>query len=141
MSISINSKPRKVFNAFTNPNELNTWLRAHGTVVALCKDGPFAIGWCANEDGDYYACSGKIKNYKLNKQIFINNIDYYFANKKTIAGLNLDIHFEAVKQTTVVTLKQSGNGSGKKWEQNFCAVFNSWEEALYLLKKYIEKNK
>jgi uncharacterized protein YndB with AHSA1/START domain len=139
--VSINAKSEIVFQAFTHPNQLTAWLHAHSAVIALCKNGPYTLGWCANDDGDYYACCGRIKDFKLNKKITISNIEYYRNNKKTIGPLNLNFEFNSHKQTTTILLKQSGSGTGKRWAQNFEAVFTSWEEALYLLKKYLEKNK
>jgi uncharacterized protein YndB with AHSA1/START domain len=140
-SVTINAKPQSVFNAFTDPNQLTAWLHAHSAVIALCKNGPYTIGWCANNDGNYYACCGRIQNIRHNKSINISDTNYYFSNRKTIGPLTLTIQFEGTRRTTTVLLKQSGIGSGKKWEKNFEAVSNSWEEALYLLKKHIEKRK
>ncbi len=137
--VTINAKSPTVFHTFTDPNRLTTWLHAHSAVVALCKNGPYSIGWGANDDGDYYVCCGKIHTIELNKIIHITDVHYYQSNKKIIGPLNLKFKFEGKNETTVVSLKQSGVGVGKKWEQNFEAVLNSWEEALFLLKKHLEK--
>lgn len=139
--VTINAKPQTVFHAFTDPNQLTAWLHAHSAVVALCKDGPYTLGWCANDDGNYYACCGRIKNFVSNKKIQISDVNYFYSKKKAIGPLDLTFLFQGVKKVTRVTFRQSGTDTGKKWKQNFEAVLNSWEEALYLLKKYLEKNK
>ncbi len=140
-SVTINATPKLVFQSFVDPNRLIAWLHAHSAVVALCIDGPYSIGWHAESDGDFYSCCGRIKDYELNKMLKIKGMNYFFANKKTVGPIDFTIKLEKKKLETDISLTQSGKGSGAAWEKNFRAVFNSWEESLYLLKKYIEKDR
>ncbi len=139
-SVTIDSTPKLLFQSFIDPNRLTAWLHAHSAVVALCIDGPYSIGWHAESDGDFYSCCGKIKDFELNKMLKIAGMNYFFANKKTIGPIDFTLTFEKKKSETNISFKLYGTGSGAAWEKNFNAVFNSWEESLYLLKKYIEKD-
>ncbi|MDI6804847.1 MAG: SRPBCC domain-containing protein [Bacteroidota bacterium] len=139
-SVTINATPKLVFQSFIDPNRLTAWLHAHSAVVALCIDGPYSIGWHAESDGDFYVCCGKIKSFELHKMLKITGINYFFARKKTIGPLDFTLTFEKKKSETNISFKLYGAGTGAPWEKNFKAVFNSWEESLYLLKKYIEKD-
>lgn len=139
-SVTINSTPKILFQSFIDPNRLTAWLHAHSAVVALCIDGPYSIGWHAESDGDFYSCCGKIKDLDLNKMLKIAGMTYFFANKKTIGPIDITLTFEKKKSETNISFKMYGTGSGATWEKNFNEVFNSWEESLYLLKKYIEKD-
>lgn len=139
-SVTINATPKLAFQSFIDPNRLTAWLHAHSAVVALCNNGPYSIGWHAESDGDFYVCCGKISSFELNKMLKISGINYFFAHKKTIGPLDITLKFEKNKSETNLLFELSGAGSSVAWRKNFHAVFNSWEESLYLLKKYIEKD-
>ncbi len=140
-SVSIGTNPKDAFRAFIDPNQLISWLHAHSAVVALCKNGPYCIGWDASDDGDFYVCCGKIKSFVQNKSLKIADVTYFFSNKKKIGPLNLSFTFQKLKNQTILSLRQCGTGTGKEWEKNFDAISASWEEALYLLRTHFEKMK
>jgi uncharacterized protein YndB with AHSA1/START domain len=140
-SVTIRTNPKAAFRAFVDPNQLISWLHAHSAVVALCKNGPYGIGWNASDDGDFYVCCGKIKSFVPNKLLKISELTYFFSNRKKIGPLNLSFSFQRSKNETLLSLHQYGAGTGKDWDRNFDAVYTSWEEALYLLRTHFEKVK
>lgn len=138
-SFLISAGNKKVFESFINPEDIKKWLRAHSAVIAICKNGPYSIGWDASNNGDFYCCCGKIKKVLKNKLLHIEQMNYYCENKKSIGPIDIVFNFHKEKSGTKVDLKLSGIEKGKEWLKNFEAVFCSWEEAFYLLKKYLER--
>lgn len=140
-SIDIKTSPVIAYRAFVDPNIAVKWLNSHSVIVSLCKNGPYAIGWFAADDGDFYVSFGQIKNFEKNKSLHITNLSYFYPNKKIIRELDLFIKFNKHKNETIITLKLSGKGTQKNWIKNFKDIADSWGDALFLLKKYLEKDK
>lgn len=138
-SFLIDADHKKVFESFVNPEEIKKWLRAHSAVVVVCEKGPYSIGWDASNDGDFYCCSGKIKKVKKNKFLHIGELNYYCESKKSIGPIELMFSFNRKHKGTEICFKLIGSKKQTAYSKNFDAVFYSWEEAFYLLKKYLER--
>lgn len=131
---------KKVFEWFINPDKVKKWLGAHSAVIADCQNGPYSIGWDASEEGNFYCCSGKINKIVKNKTLVITDLNYFCEGKKFIGPIEIAFNFSMKKGFTEIKFKLIENEKGKSWNENFEAVFCSWEEAFYLLKKHLERN-
>lgn len=138
-NIQIEANDKKVFEAFVNPDIIKKWLTAHSAVVVACKNGPYTIGWDASEKGDFYCFSGRIKDFVRYKTLIITELNYFSEGKKFIGPIELNFKFKKKGNSTEVNFKLIGNNKGNAWLKNFDAVFCSWEEAFYLLKKHLER--
>lgn len=136
----IDASTKRVFESFVNPDIIKKWLCAHSAVVAECKNGPYAIGWDASEEGDFYCCNGKIKKIIKYKKLNITDLNYFCEGKKFIGPIDLIFSFRKKRNTTEVNFTLIGVEKGKSWSKKFEAVLGSWEEAFYLLKKHLERS-
>lgn len=139
-SILIENKPRNVYRAFIDPNVITKWLRSHSAVIAAVKNGPYALGWDASPEGDFYCCCGKISNVKPGQYIHISDMHYYCFKKKFIGPIDLKFKLHREGKFTKLVFTQKALSKNRILQKNFDAVYCSWEEAFYLLKKYLEKS-
>jgi len=140
-SVEIAASTGRTFRALIEPRDLKRWWGATEVVITPRKEGVWCLGWHAFDEENFYVSVGFIDKIIPGRTLGLKNVRYYRPDLKPLGPLRVVFDLESRGNRTVLTVRESGFGTGRTWNSYYRGVQKGWEEALWNLKRYLELKK
>ncbi|HEX8027585.1 MAG TPA: SRPBCC domain-containing protein [Vicinamibacterales bacterium] len=143
----IQAPPARVMQAFFSESDLQTWWQITRAFMVPRPLGIYAIAWESTDFKDEVlgrlggAFHGTIMDYRANAAFFLAEAYWQPPDGDPIGPMMLEVHCRphGNGRATTVTVKQSGEGEGPRWERYFDIMGKGWDRALEELKHYFDR--
>jgi uncharacterized protein YndB with AHSA1/START domain len=139
VTIDINSSPKAIISAFTDPDKLRDWWNVEKTLINKKVGGLYTLTWSLSDKGFGYVSTGTIKEYHPDKILVIENFVYLNPEKSFLGPMTLTVRTKEKGNTTEVYLCQDGYQNGTDWDWYYNAVKQAWPTVMQTFKNYLEK--
>jgi uncharacterized protein YndB with AHSA1/START domain len=145
-SVIIHASPGRVLNAFFDPGDLNQWWHVARSVTVPRPLGTYALEWKSTDYHDELlgrlggAFHGTVMDYRSGAEFFIADAYWSPPDGDPIgpSALEVTCRPENDGRSTHVTIRQSAEDGGARWQRYFEVVAAGWQIALSDLKQYLE---
>ena len=146
-TLLIQAPPVRVMAAFFNPRDLAGWWQVVRTVIVARPLGMYAIAWESTPFKDDVlghlggTFHGTIIDYRENAAFFIAEAYWQPPEGEPIGPMALEVHCRphGNGESTMVSVRQSGEGDGPRWARYFQIMGQGWEGALVEMRDYLDK--
>lgn len=139
--VLVKADPARVFQAFTDINDLLAWF-ADGAVVGRRVGGNWGLGWYADEASDEgYHVFGTFEVYEPGSRLVVRDLRFSTPEGESWDGMRLSVGFEAEGSGTRVTVRQDGIGQGAGWDGYAAGLGPGWERSLADLRGWLEEGR
>ena len=143
----IQAPPARVMQAFFSDVDLKGWWGVTRAFAVARPLGMYAIEWATTDFNDDVlgrlggALHGTVIDLRPNASFFLAEVYWQPPDGAPIGPMALEVHCrpEGNGRQTVLTVKQSGEGEGLRFERYFSIVGRGWEGALTEMKDYIDR--
>ena len=143
----IQAPPARVMAAFFSAADLAGWWQVVKAVTVPRTLGMYAIEWASTDFTDDIlgrlggTFHGTIVDYRANGSFFIADAYWQPPDGDPIGPMALEVHCRphGNARTTMITVRQSGDGEGLRWQRYFAIMNRGWEGALHELRDYIDR--
>jgi uncharacterized protein YndB with AHSA1/START domain len=143
----IAAPPARVMQAFFDDADLKRWWGVSRAVTVARALGMYAIEWRSTDFKDDVlgrlggAFHGTIIDYRPNAAFFLAEAFWQPPDGDPIGPMALEVHArpQGNGRQTMLTVRQSGEGEGPRWERYFQIVDRGWEGALLELKEFMDR--
>ena len=147
VSIVIAAPPSRVFRAFFDPAALGAWWQVAHAVTSPRALGPYVVEWAPTDFKDDVlgrlggALHGKVIDFRANASFFLADLYWQPPDGDPIGPMALDVQCRphGNGRQTMLTVKQSGEGEGPRFERYFSIMNRGWEGALAEMKDYFDR--
>lgn len=148
-SVAVRATPDRVLRAFFDPGDLAVWWRAVRSVTVPRPLGTYAIEWADREFGDELLGTlggtfhGVVVDYRAGSEFFLGDAYWSPPTGEAIGPMALEVDCIAQPNPleTRVTVRQSAEDEGPRWQRYFQVIGAGWQTALEDLKRYLEAEK
>jgi len=139
--------PTRVLDAFFDAKALTAWWQAKQAVCVPRPLGSYAIEWEPTEWRDEIlgrlggALHATVMEFKPGREFFLADAYWLPPDGDPIGPMALEVQCRphGNGRQTMLTVKQSGEGEGPRWERYFSIMSRGWEGALQEMKDYIDR--
>jgi uncharacterized protein YndB with AHSA1/START domain len=143
----IQAPPARVMQAFFSDVDLKHWWQVTRVFAVARPLGMYAIEWESTDFKDEIlgrlggSFHGTIIDYRPNAAFFLADTYWQPPDGDPIGPMALEVHCrpQGNGRQTMVTVRQSGEGEGPRWERYFQIMTRGWEGALQEMKDYIDR--
>ena len=143
----IQAPPARVLAAFFDGKDLADWWQVTRSVTVARPLGTYAIEWESTDFKDDVlgrlggTFHGTIIDYRANGAFFIGEAYWQPPDGEPIGPMALEVHCRphGNGRSTMLTVRQSGEGEGPRWERYFEIMSRGWEFALLDMKAFMER--
>ena len=143
----IQAPPARVLAAFFDSKDLADWWQATRSVTVARPLGTYAIEWASTDFKDDVlgrlggTFHGTIIDYRPNGAFFIGEAYWQPPDGEPLGPMALEVHCRphGNGRSTMLTVRQSAEGEGPRWERYFEIMNRGWEFALLDMKAYMER--
>ena len=143
----IQAPPARVMQAFFSDVDLKGWWQVTRAVTLPRPLGTYAIEWESTDFKDDVlgrlggAFHGTIVDYRPNAAFFVADAFWQPPDGDPIGPMALEVQCRphGNGRSTMLTVRQSGEGDGPRWERYFTIMGRGWEGALLEMKEYIDR--
>ena len=143
----IQAPPARVMAAFFNEADLKVWWSVARSLTVQRPLGMYAVEWDPTDFRDDVlgrlggAFHGTIIDYRPNAAFFLAEAYWQPPDGDPIGPMALEVHARphGNNRTTMLTVRQSGEGEGPRWERYFEIMGNGWEGALEEMKNFMDR--
>ena len=146
-SISVRATPDRILQAFFDPRDLAVWWRAVRSVTVARPLGTYAVEWADREfadellgtlGGTFHAV---VVDYRAGSEFFLGEAYWSPPSGEAIGPMALEVHCVAIPNSaeTRVTVRQSAEDEGPRWQRYFQVIGPGWQTALADLKRFLEQ--
>ena len=143
----VQAPPARVMQAFFNEADLRGWWQVTRAFAVPRPLGVYAIEW---ESTDFKydtlgrlggSLHGMVIDMRPGASFFLANMYWQPPDGDPIGPMALEVQCRphGNGRQTMVTVKQSGEGEGPRWERYFQIMTRGWEAALQEMKDYIDR--
>ena len=143
----VQAPPARVMRAFFADADLKGWWQVTRAFSVERPLGVYAIGWESTEfkdevlgrlGGSFY---GTIVDYRPNAAFVLADAYWQPPDGEPIGPMALEVHCRphGNGRSTMVTVRQSGEGDGPRWQRYFSIMGRGWEAALREMRDYIDR--
>lgn len=143
----IQAPPARVMQAFFTDTDLKGWWQVTRAFTVARTLGMYAIEWESTDfkdeilgrlGGSFY---GMIMDYRPNAAFFLAEAYWQPPDGEPIGPMALEVQCRphGNGRQTMITVRQSGEGEGPRWERYFQIMNRGWEGALSEMKSYIDR--
>jgi uncharacterized protein YndB with AHSA1/START domain len=146
-SLLIQAPPARVLAAFFDSNDLAGWWQVVHAVTVPRPLGMYAIEWETASFTDELlgrlggTFHGTIIDYRASGAFFVAEAYWQPPDGDPIGPMALEVHCRphGNGRSTMLTVRQSGEGEGPRWQRYFEIMGQGWEAALQELKDYMDR--
>jgi len=146
-TLLISAPPARVMQAFFNDDDLKEWWGVSRSFAVPRPLGMYAIEWHSTDFKDEIlgrlggAIHGTVIDFRPNASFFLAEVYWQPPDGDPIGPMALDIQCRphGNGRQTMLTVKQSGEGEGPRFERYFSIINRGWEGALAEMKDYIDR--
>jgi uncharacterized protein YndB with AHSA1/START domain len=143
----IQAPPSRVMQAFFSDADLEGWWQVTRAFAVPRPLGMYAIAWASTDLKDDIlgrlggALHGTVMDVRPNVSFFLADVYWQPPDGEPIGPMALEVRCEphGNGRQTLLTVKQSGEGEGPRWERYFAILQNGWVGALQEMKAYIDR--
>lgn len=143
----IQAPPARVLAAFFDGKDLASWWQVVRSVAVARPLGMYAIQWDSTDFKDDVlgrlggTFHGTMIDYRANGSFFIAEAYWQPPDGEPIGPMALDVHCRphGNGRSTMLTIRQSGEGEGARWKRYFAIMDRGWEGAIEELKAYMDR--
>ena len=143
----ISAPPARVMAAFFEDADLKQWWQVARSLTVPRPLGMYAIEWESTDFKDDVlgrlggAFHGTIIDYRPNAAFFLAEAFWQPPDGDPIGPMALEVQARphGNGRQTMLTVRQSGEGEGARWQRYFQIMDRGWEGALQELKNYIDR--
>ena len=143
----ISAPPARVMQAFFTEAELKEWWSVTRAFVIARPLGMYAIEWESTEFKDDIlgrlggAFHGTVVDFRPGASFFLAEAYWQPPDSDPIGPMALEVQCRphGNGRQTMLTVKQSGEGEGPRFERYFSIMDRGWESALLEMKGYIDR--
>lgn len=146
-SLLIQAPPARVLAAFFDSKDLAGWWQVSRAVTVARPMGMYAIEWESTTFKDEVlgrlggTFHGTIIDYRPNGAFFVAEAYWQSPDGDPIGPMALEVHCRphGNGRSTMLTVRQSGEGEGPRWQRYFEIMGTGWEGALQEMKDYMDR--
>ena len=146
-TLLIQAPPVRVLSAFFNTKDLAIWWQVVRAVTVPRPMGMYAIEWDSTPFQDEVlgrlggTFHGTIIDYRPNGAFFVAEAYWQPPDGDPIGPMALEVRCRphGNGRSTMLSVRQSGEGEGPRWARYFEIVADGWEGALQQMKDYMDK--
>ena len=146
-TLVIQAPPARVMAAFFDEGDLKNWWQVTRSLTVPRSLGMYAIEWASTEFRDDVlgrlggAFHGTIIDYRPNAAFFLAEAFWQPPDGDPIGPMALEVQARphGNGRQTMLTVRQSGEGEGPRWERYFQIMDRGWEGALGELKDFMDR--
>ena len=146
-TLLIQAPPVRVLSAFFDTKDLAIWWQVVRAVTVPRPMGMYAIEWDSTPFKDEVlgrlsgTFHGTIIDYRPNGAFFVAEAYWQPPDGDPIGPMALEVHCRphGNGRSTMLSVRQSGEGEGPRWARYFEIVADGWEGALQQMKDYMDK--
>lgn len=139
--------PARVMQLFFTEADLRGWWQVTRAFAVPRPLGMYAIEWDSTDFKDEIlgrlggAFHGTVIDFRANQSFFMAEVYWQPPDGGPIGPMALEVQCRphGNGRQTMLTVKQSGEGEGPRWERYFSIIDRGWEEALQEMKAYIDR--
>lgn len=143
----IEAPPARVLAAFFDDKDLADWWRVTRSVTVARPLGTYAVEWESTDFKDDVlgrlggTFHGTIIDYRPNGAFFIGEAYWQPPDGEPLGPMALEVHCRphGNGRSTMLTVRQSAEGDGPRWERYFSIMGRGWEFALQDMKAFMER--
>ena len=140
----ITAAPSRVLAAFFEPSALAAWWLTSRSVTVPQPLGVYAVEWEPTPFRDEIlgrlggAFHGTVMEYRPDREFFVADAYWLPPEGPPLGPMALEATCQIEGPATRVRVRQSGRGTGERWERYFGVIGPGWVTSLRSLKAYIE---
>jgi uncharacterized protein YndB with AHSA1/START domain len=146
-TLLIQAPPARVLAAFFADDDLKNWWQVSRSLTVPRPLGMYAIEWESTDFKDDVlgrlggAFHGTIIDYRPNAAFFLAEAFWQPPDGDPIGPMALEVQARphGNGRQTMLTVRQSGEGEGPRWERYFEIMDRGWEGALGELKEFMDR--
>jgi uncharacterized protein YndB with AHSA1/START domain len=146
-TLLIPAPPARVLAAFFDDSDLKNWWQVSRSLTVPRSLGMYAIEWESTDFKDDVlgrlggAFHGTIIDYRPNAAFFLAEAFWQPPDGDPIGPMALEVQVRphGNGRQTMLTVRQSGEGEGPRWERYFQTMDRGWEGALTELKDFMDR--
>ena len=146
LSVIVQAAPERVLNAFFDPQDLAEWWHVARSVTVPRPLGMYAVEWNSTDTRDDVlgrlggAFHGTVMDFRPGEEFFVADAYWSAPDGDPIGPMALVITCapQGGAHITHLTVRQSGDGEGIRWQRYFEIVAAGWQRALGELKQYLD---
>ena len=143
----IQAPPARVMQAFFTDADLKGWWGVTRAFTVPRPLGMYAIEWESTDFKDDIlgrlggAIHGKVIDFRANASFFLADLYWQPPDGDPIGPMALEVQCRprGNGRQTMLTVKQSGEGEGPRFERYFSIMNRGWEGALAEMKDYFDR--
>lgn len=143
----IAAPPARVMQAFFTDADLKGWWQVTRAFTLPRPLGMYAIEWPSTDFADDVlgrlggAIHGTVMDIRPNASFFLADLYWQPPDGNPIGPMALEVQCRphGNGRQTMLTVKQSGEGEGPRFERYFSIMDRGWESALSEMKSYIDR--
>ena len=143
----IAAPPARVIAAFFNDRDLKNWWQVTKSVTVPRPLGTYAIEWESTDFKDSVlgrlggAFHGTIIDYRPNAAFFLAEAFWQPPDGDPIGPMALEVQARphGNGRATMLTVRQTGEGEGPRWDRYFQIMRQGWDGALQEMKEYMDR--
>ena len=147
ISVIVQAAPERVMKAFFDPADLEHWWRAVRSVTVPRPLGVYAIEWSTGDvcddvlgplGGAFY---GTLMDFRPGEEFFVADAYWSPPNGDAIGPMALAVKCSPHEgaHATHLTVRQSGEDEGVRWQRYFEIAARGWQQALAALKDQLDR--
>jgi uncharacterized protein YndB with AHSA1/START domain len=146
LSVSVRATPDRVLSAFFDPQDLAAWWEVERSVTVPRPLGTYAVEWASTDVRDDVlgrlggAFHGTVMDYRPGEEFFVADAFWSPPDGDPIGPMSLVVRCtpQTGDQGTILTVRQTGEGDGVRWQRYFEIVAHGWRQALEALKDHLD---
>ena len=146
-TLLIQAPPARVMAAFFNEHDLKTWWQVTRSFTVQRTLGTYAVEWEPTDFKDDVlgrlggAFHGTIIDFRPNAAFFLAEAFWQPPDGDPIGPMALEVQARphGNGRSTMLTVRQSGEIDGPRWERYFQIMSRGWDGALQEMKDYMDR--
>jgi uncharacterized protein YndB with AHSA1/START domain len=145
LSVYIAATPERVLAAFFDPADLAAWWQVVRSVTVPRPLGTYAVEWARTEHADDVlgqlggTFHGSVMEYRPGSELFVADAYWQPPSGEAIGPMALEVRCQPEDggRSTLLTVRQSAEQEGARWERYFEVVEAGWTKALEAMQRYL----
>jgi len=146
-TLLIQAPPARVMALFFNEADLKSWWQVTKAFTMPRPLGPYAVEWESTEFKDDVlgrlggSFHGTVIDFRPGASFFLADVYWQPPDGDPIGPMALDVQCRphGNGRQTMLTVKQSGEGEGARFERYFAIMTRGWEGALDEMKNFVDR--
>jgi uncharacterized protein YndB with AHSA1/START domain len=143
----LHAPPSRVMQMFFSEADLKGWWQATRAFAVARPLGMYAVEWAPTEFKDDIlgrlggSLHGSVIDFRTDTSFFLAEVYWQPPDGEPVGPMALDVQCRPHSngRQTMLTVRQSGEGEGPRWERYFSIMDRGWESALSEMNLFIDR--